>query len=184
MLSAKRNLGKYWKFGETVARHMTSAKQSGSTDALNMIPTTDLRFLEGIVADFQAKAAELGQLAENIKQLLGRLQSQPKCSVQALKTTVKAHSDALVGLAERLGSFQDDIEKLRGAYRSFTLLHRHDSRDPFAPKYSPSAEPAQPAAAPPPAAPQAAPFSSAFGTKPAAPALGFALPTANSFLNK
>jgi hypothetical protein len=79
-------------------------------------------------------------MASNIKNLLEQLQVQPSFSVQGLKNILKCHTDTLLSLAEKTASFHEEVQNLRNLYRQFSLLFRHDARDPFAPKYTPSKE--------------------------------------------
>jgi len=142
MIAAKRNLGKYWKYGENVARHVTSLKAVAghsvppAVDAIdNLILASDQMFIESIIHDFEQKAGELSTLASNVNVLVMNIQSQSSFSIQSVKNTIKAHSETLLALAEKLASFHDEIETLRSSYRQFCLLYRNDSRDPFASKY-------------------------------------------------
>lgn len=195
MVAAKRNLGKYWKYGETVSRHIASIKPAApgqqpaqvlAVEATeDLILASDLRFLEAIITDFEIRSDELKSLTANINSLLDHLQNQPNFSVKSLKSTIRSHADTLLSLAERLACFQDDIQQLRNSYRQFCLLYRHDSRDPFAPKYV-----APPATEPPPSqsekpAPVVAPKITSLLGQPAQPPTpsfgGFSLPSANSF---
>ncbi len=146
MIASKRNLGKYWKYGESVARHISSTK-STTTNAVqgstitspeqfkNVLPPLDLKFLDTIIVDFQGRANELEVVAKDIKSLLEHLQLQPSFSIQTLIGTIKAHTETLFALAEKLTSFHNDVQSLRDIYKRYSLVCRNDSRDPFAPKY-------------------------------------------------
>lgn len=202
MVAAKRNLGKYWKYGEAVARHISSSKAGTvPSEAQNFLPPSDFKFLETILADFQYRTDELEALAANIKHLLDGLRMQPPFSVQALRETIRCHSEALISLSDKLANFHDEVEALRELYRNFCVVYRHDSRDPFASKHVPSSnpEPARPASGAPPAAPSLSGMlghgSSAYGASPLPsnpfqatnalrPSSTFGLPSANAFMNK
>lgn len=148
MLAAKRNLGKYWKYGESVARQLASLKpapgaqpvQPAAQQLETLISSTDLKFLETIIGDLQQRSVEMEGMASSIKNLLEQLQVQPSFSVQGLKNILKCHTDTLMSLAEKTASFHEEVQNLRNIYRQFNLIYRHDSRDPFAPKYTPSKE--------------------------------------------
>lgn len=216
MVAAKRNLGKYWKYGETVARHLSNIKvqqqqQQQQQQALqsqqpsqpnnphDIIPSTDVKFLEGILQDFDARAKEMQLLAQNIRSLLEHLQHQPLFTLSNIKETIKSHSEALFALADSLSTFHEDVEELRNQYRRFCLLYRHDSRDPFsksqshpeAPQHPTAQQPSQHASFAAPsisnvlAQQQQQPNVGLFGTpKPATSFGGFSFPSSNSFMNK
>lgn len=203
MVAAKRNLSRYWKYGENVARHINLVKSTSSSSAastgqvteMNLVPVGDLRFLESIILDFEASANDLDNLARNIGGLLQQIQIQPTFSLKTLQSTIQSHTDTLVSQAEKLSAFHDEIESLRSAYRQYCSVYRHDSRDPFAPKTTQQSEPeviSQPQQL---VAPKLTSMigqsqpSFAFGQAAtpqtaAKPTTGFSFPSANSFLGK
>lgn len=149
MLAAKRNLGKYWKYGESVARQLASIKPATGTaqpsqppaqQLETLISSTDLKFFETIISDLHRRSLEMEGMASNVKNLLEQLQFQPAFTVQGLKNILKSHTDTLMSLAEKTASFHEEVQNLRNIYRQFNLLYRHDSRDPFASKYTPAKE--------------------------------------------
>lgn len=205
MLAAKRNLSKYWKYGESVARQLASIKPAPNAPPVTqpvlqqletLISATDLKFLENIVYDLQLRSTEMEGMGSNIKNLLEQLQAQPSFSIQGLKNILKSHTDTLLSLAEKTAAFQEEVQNLRNIYRQFNLLYRHDSRDPFAPKHTPSKEPepaqvAQPSSLVAPKInsilsatqpPQNNLLQNPSGT-PAGPS-SFSFPSSNSFLKK
>ena len=57
-----------------------------------------------------------------------------KFSVDMLRNTLRHQHDLFMRLAGKVALMEEDLEKLRGSYRTFLAKYQSDPRDPFLPR--------------------------------------------------
>lgn len=177
IISAKRSLNQFWKYGESVSRFIQSAKQNPAEMAKAEYTPIDARFSETIIEDMERRVEELKHAYENISTNLKLLQSNSTFSLGSLKYAIKSHGESLLNLSACLSALHAQIDQLRDEYRRYLILQRQDHRDPFVPKTLHTFETSP---SPQPAAQVQAPALSSFATP--RPASTFAFPSATTFL--
>lgn len=138
LLSAKKIMNQFWKYGESVARMIVSSKQHNAADGsikwIPVITPSNLALFEEMIGRLEVQIAELSGNASSLSRQLEQSSFNRKAPLDSVTGSLKNLHDFFVNVTSKISSQQEELEKIKLSYKNFILRYRNDSRDPFSPK--------------------------------------------------